>query len=370
MKLKTLAFIAASSAMTLPAFAAGYDITELDTLFGTDVSNTASLTYQINGTNIGETSNTVEFVVDRKVIFSVTDNQTATGPVVVNAGDDAVTTYTIQNDSNAPISFELTAPPAGTTYSYAHPVTGATITVVNGDAASIIPLPAGDGLTATTTDQVEITVTLTVPNDAESGDQIFTPLNITAVEPADNTEIGTGVLAGDTIVATESTEVWDEDVIQTITIADFLNTDGSVKVSSTQEFIVAASDIDLVKSVAILSDPVNGTTNPKAIPGAVVEYTLTIYNLGAVAASGITLTDTVPSVFNVADTGYTELFYDENDATIDSANIGVVGNEITISNISVAADTDTSDSTLDVDGNIEYKTTDGKTIIKFTVTLP
>ena len=374
MKLKTLAFIAASSAMTLPAFAADYDITEFDTLFGTDISNTATLKYQVNGTDIDETSNTVEFKVDRKVIFSVTDNHTGTDPVVVNAGDNAVTIYTIQNDSNAPISFKLPVPPTGTTYSYVDPTDASnTITVGNGDPAAIIPLAVGNATSPVT---VDVTVTLTVPNDAESGDKIFTPLNITAVEPADSVLIdngkdASGVTAGKQIVATKSSEAWDEDVIQTITIGDLLNADGvSVELNNTQEFVVAASDIDLVKSVAILSDPVNGTTNPKAIPGAVVEYTLTIYNLGAVAASGITLTDTVPSVFNVADEAYTELFYDDTSTAIDSNDITVSGNAITISNISVAADTDTSDSTVDADGNIEYKTTDGKTIIKFTVKLP
>ncbi len=372
MKLKTLAFIAASSAMTLPAFAAEYDITKFDTLFGTDISNTATLKYQVNGTDIDETSNTVEFKVDRKVIFSVTDNQTSTDPVVVNAGDNAVTIYTIQNDSNAPISFKLPVPPTGTTYSYVDPNdTSKTITVGNGDPAAIIPLAVGNATSPVT---VDVTVTLTVPNDAESGDKIFTPLTIVAVEPADsvlidNGEDASGVTAGDKIVATAAGTAWDEDVIQTITIADLL--DGtSIKLANDQEFIVAASDIDLVKSVAILSDPVNGTTNPKAIPGAVVEYTLTIYNLGAVAASGITLTDTVPSAFNVAETTYTELFYDDAGTAIDSNDITVSGNAITISNISVAADTDTSDSTVDADGNIEYKTTDGKTIIKFTVKLP
>jgi len=369
MKLKTLAFIAASSAMTLPAFAAEYDITKFDTLFGTDISNTATLKYQVNGTDIDETSNTVEFKVDRKVIFSVTDNHTGTDPVVVNAGDNAVTIYTIQNDSNAPISFKLPVPPTGTTYSYVDPTDASnTITVGNGDPAAIIPLAVGNATSPVT---VDVTVTLTVPNDADSGDDIFTPLTIVAVEPADSTVIAGGVTAGALIVPTLDSVAWDEDVIQTITIGDLLNADGkSIKLANDQKFIVAASDIDLVKSVAILSDPVNGTTNPKAIPGAVVEYTLTIYNLGAVAASGITLTDTVPSVFNVADEAYTELFYDDTSTAIDSNDITVSGNAITISNISVAADTDTSDSTVDADGNIEYKPTDGKTIIKFTVKLP
>ena len=361
MKLKTLALIAASSAMTLPAFAADYDITEFDTLFGTGVSNTASLKYQVNGTDIDETSNTVEFLVDRKVIFSVTDNQTGTDPVVVTAGEDAVTVYTIQNDSNAPISFELPVPPTGTTYSYVDPTDGSTlITVESTDSAAIIPLATGNATTPVT---VEITVTLTVPNDADSGDQIFTPLNIVAVEPATNATIGGGVTAGDQIVATESSEAWDEDVIQTITIGDLLNADGvSVELDNTQEFVVAASDIALVKSVAILSDPVNGTTNPKAIPGAVVEYTLTITNSGLIAATDVVLSDAVPAVFNFAD-AYIETY------TLGSTDIA--------SSVTTAVDGTTSVTTVtfpatDIPAatDVTDPSTYGEAVIKFTVTLP
>ena len=353
MKLKTFALIAASSAMTLPSFAADYDITAFDTVFGTDISNTASLKYQVNGTEIDETSNTVEFKVDRKVIFSVTDNQTTTDPVVVNAGDNAVTVYTIQNDSNAPISFQLPIPPTGTTYSYVDPTDGVTvITVDSSDAAAIIPLVTGDANTPVT---VDITVTLTVPNDAESGDQIFTPLNIVAVEPATDAEIGGGVTAGDQIVATPSTTAWDEDVIQTITIADLLNVDGvSVELDNNQEFVVSASDLSIVKTVAILSDPINSTTNPKAIPGAVVEYTLTITNAGLIAATGVNLTDVVPTAFDLTD-AYVETYTLDAVATVP----GIAGNTLTFNGLSIDAATD-----------ITLPATYGSIVIKFTVKLP
>ncbi|WP_305096356.1 proprotein convertase P-domain-containing protein [Croceibacterium aestuarii] len=53
--------------------------------------------------------------------------------------------------------------------------------------------------------------------------------------------------------------------------------------------------LSVTKVSAVLSDPVNGTTNPKALPGAVVEYCLTISNPGAVAATNVVATDTVPA---------------------------------------------------------------------------
>ena len=54
----------------------------------------------------------------------------------------------------------------------------------------------------------------------------------------------------------------------------------------------------LVSKIALtLTDPVNGTTNPKAIPGAVVRYTVGVSNqgLGAVDTDSLVITDPVPA---------------------------------------------------------------------------
>jgi uncharacterized repeat protein (TIGR01451 family) len=47
------------------------------------------------------------------------------------------------------------------------------------------------------------------------------------------------------------------------------------------------------KTVLVLSDPVNGTTNPKNIPGAVNQYTLTIQNTGSGTANSLTIADLI-----------------------------------------------------------------------------
>ncbi|MFM6854793.1 MAG: hypothetical protein ACKOUM_12010 [Sphingopyxis sp.] len=58
--------------------------------------------------------------------------------------------------------------------------------------------------------------------------------------------------------------------------------------------------LQLVKTSTILSDPVNGATNPKFIPGAIVEYAITVTNIGntAVDASSLALTDPMPATVN------------------------------------------------------------------------
>jgi uncharacterized repeat protein (TIGR01451 family) len=364
MKLKTLALIAASSAMTLPTFAADYDITELDTLFGTNVSNTASLSYEVNGTGIAKDSNTVVFKVDRKVIFSVTDNQTGADPVPVLAGDVATTIFTVQNDSNAPISYALPVPEAGTEYSYLSPADGTTvITITSATLANspdlIIPLEVGNPVAGQDGDTIEITVAITVPGSAVDGTTVTSSLALTAVEPADNADIsngtgtGTGVTAGDAIVATLDTVTWDQAVIQTVTLPGLL--DGTtIELTSTQAFIVEAAAITLAKSVRIVSDPINDTTNPKAIPGAIVEYTLTITNSGQVDATGVNLSDEVPAVFDLTD-AYTETY------TLDGVDTTptIAGNTLTFENLTIAAQTES--------GGVF---TDGSAVIIFTVKLP
>lgn len=55
--------------------------------------------------------------------------------------------------------------------------------------------------------------------------------------------------------------------------------------------------LEITKTSSVISDPVNGTTNPKLIPGAVVEYVITVSNVGAgtVDASSIVLVDVMPA---------------------------------------------------------------------------
>ena len=55
--------------------------------------------------------------------------------------------------------------------------------------------------------------------------------------------------------------------------------------------------LQVTKIAQTLSDPVNGTTSPKAIPGAIVRYTVSVTNLGpgAVDAGSLQLTDPLPA---------------------------------------------------------------------------
>lgn len=55
--------------------------------------------------------------------------------------------------------------------------------------------------------------------------------------------------------------------------------------------------LTISKSVTVLSDPINGTNNPKMIPGAIVDYVITITNAGTgpVDLSTVVINDPVPA---------------------------------------------------------------------------
>ena len=51
------------------------------------------------------------------------------------------------------------------------------------------------------------------------------------------------------------------------------------------------ANITVLKSSSVISDPINGTVNPKRIPGAIVEYTIRVTNTGGAQATDVTITD-------------------------------------------------------------------------------
>ena len=60
---------------------------------------------------------------------------------------------------------------------------------------------------------------------------------------------------------------------------------------------VSSSELSITKASLLLSDPFNNAVNPKHIPGAVVEYTVTIDNTaGTQDADQVIITDTLTNV--------------------------------------------------------------------------
>jgi uncharacterized repeat protein (TIGR01451 family) len=60
-------------------------------------------------------------------------------------------------------------------------------------------------------------------------------------------------------------------------------------------FCRPTTTLAFAKTSSIVSDPLNGTTNPKAIPGAVMRYCLLVTNMGSATATGIAIADAIPA---------------------------------------------------------------------------
>jgi len=101
------------------------------------------------------------------------------------------------------------------------------------------------------------------------------------------------------------------------------------------------------KSVTTISDPINGLSNPKAIPGALLDYLLTVRNTGSVGGidpNSIELIDSLPS--NV------DLFVNDLGAAgggpvVFSGGTGPVASGITYTFVSLSSTTDDIDFSVD-----------------------
>ena len=83
----------------------------------------------------------------------------------------------------------------------------------------------------------------------------------------------------------------------TVQVTAIEGTEGTVTDLGSTTFEVAGPNLLVVKSVLALSDPLNGSTDPKAIPGATMLYSIEVSNQGrgSVDAGSVVITDVMPA---------------------------------------------------------------------------
>ncbi|MFZ5561377.1 MAG: hypothetical protein ACOY41_07645 [Pseudomonadota bacterium] len=279
--------------LAAPALAAG-------TAAGTVISNTVSVDYEVGGINQPDvTSLPTTFVVDRMVNVTVANLGGAVN-VVPNSQDQWIA-FTVQNDSNSPLDFRLVAANlAGDDFDAG----GLSVFVEDGTNPGTYD-PTED--MATFLDELApgTPVTVYVVGDIPVGATNTQDANITLTAIAAEQTLAVtgaydptpGVLAADA-VATNTATADDSSFIDTV-FADAAGVTGDVaydgRHSDDGQFNVATAALAVTKSSRVVSDPFNGTTNPKGIPGAVVEYCLDVNNGGSSAADNIVLTDAIPT---------------------------------------------------------------------------
>ena len=280
-----------------PAFAAG-------TAAGSTITNTVTVNYQVGTVAQTATGASNTFTVDRKVNLTVAEVGTTT--TQVSPGQTAaMTTFTVTNTSNATLDFALVAAQqAGGAGAHSNTdnfdVTNVKIyadTNANGsydagtdtlityldelaaDASKTVFVVADIPLGRVTNDVAAVTLTAT---GREGGGAAAQGVALTETTGANTA--GMDTVFADGAGATDAAR----------------NADFSVK----DDYTVLAAALSISKLSTVISDPLNGTTNPKAIPGATIEYCIVVSNAaGSATASNVAISDPLPTTVSYS-TGY------------------------------------------------------------------
>lgn len=278
----------------------------------TSIANTATVAY-----NVGTVAQTpvngiaAPFIVGNKVIPVVAVQDASPGVPAIHGATNTVLKFTVTNDGNKVQDYALSTVnlatgqtawagitdevDAGNAIAYVE--SGGTVGYQVGEDTALFidelnPIFTYPLEVTTGTKTVYVVVTGPVPVTAGNNENALYALVATTHRGGTaGGPIGAAVVNGETGTCGEDTVFADLAISTGPNDADL---DG--KDSDRSGLVVSASaTVEVTKTSAVYSDPVNGTTSPKAIPGAVVTYTITITNPVASNAtvSGVTIADSL-----------------------------------------------------------------------------
>lgn len=273
----SIALVALSAA---PALAAG-------TTAGSAITNNVNVDYSVGGVAQATETASDTFTVDRKV--DVTVAEVGGSATTVAPGEtEAAVTFQVTNLSNDTVDFDLSIVQSATDDG---DITNVQYYIDDGDGI----FNAGDTL-VTYLDEVAADETVVVHVVGDIPGTLVTGESIDVALVADaHAGGGTGALG------TELTTAYVDPIngaIDTV-LADGNNgfeADNAGDFSDTDSFVVSAAALTVAKTSSILWDPVNLTSSPKAIPGAVIEYCITVANsAGSATATNVAVNDVLPA---------------------------------------------------------------------------
>lgn len=266
------------------------------TVAGATITNTVAVNYTVGGIaqNAASASNTV--TVDRRVTFTLTS---APATTTVSPGQNvAVTAYTLTNVSNDTLDFPLSHVNQAIGAAAVHGGNTAFTTGTSSyfiDSNSNGTYDAGTDQAVTWVDEVApdtsrtIFVVTSIPLSATNTQIAGVVLTATAAAGGSAAAQGT-VLTNSTGANTAGIDTVFADAAGT---SDGVN-DG--RFSTRGDYTVFAPVLTVQKLSTIISDPINNTTNPKAIPGAVVEYCIVVQNgAGGAPVNNLSISDPLPA---------------------------------------------------------------------------
>jgi len=323
---------------------------------GTDISNSATLEYSAGGVkqNDVQTATPDTFKVDKKVDMVLTT--TDTDQIEVTPGQkDRITNYEFKNEGNANQYFKFTASNLTNDKEADYDTDKDNQDVDNLEIKCEYTKPDGSTATADwapsftieikkdTTATCQVRADIKAPGTAQDKDIMNVELLSTAV--TDST--------GNTDENESNTESADTvDVVLADGVADgTLGSSDSGKGDTAKDgkeaarsgYIVVTPVLSVTKTSCVVSDPVNGTSTPKRIPGAIIRYMFDIKNTGTGDVSDLNITDDIQSEL-LLDNTKASAKKDENKASCScatepqtsiSGDTTVTGQEVKITKINV-----------------------------------
>ncbi len=272
------------------------------TAASTSIDNRATVNYQVGGVaqdpiessptgnstaGLGNGANT-SFVVDNMVDLTVTEVGGAATTVGAGAAN-VVTTFRVTNTGNNAQGYNLSASNVGGTLftrADAFDMSNQRTFVSTAACSGVSPTPTYNAGTDTAVNIASLA--------ADACAYVFivsdTPITATNGQAA-NVRLQAVAREATTLAALTETAGAESPTVVDVVFADNLR---DATETADDQYWVQTAALAVAKTTTVISDPFNGTTNPKSIPGAVMEYGITLTNTGAVAATVVTITDPVP----------------------------------------------------------------------------
>jgi hypothetical protein len=279
----------------------GQVFAQATTASGTTITNTATVNYSVSSIAQTPINAAATFLVDTVINENVTGGNSYT---VTPGQTGVIGVFTVTNTSNVASGFTLAAtnrpqpaeddfdmlvPGSTTTFGYSVFVDAngnGTYEPATDTATSIASLAA---YTTATPASVTVFVVADTPTTPANTNKALARLTATAVLPSTTTAwTATGAGVAD-----------DPNTVQIVV--------RNASVFAQDTFTVASASLSVTKTSAVISDPFLGVSaNAKAIPAAVVEYSINVSNaVGAQTATVTSISDPVPTTTTVLAGQYT-----------------------------------------------------------------
>jgi uncharacterized repeat protein (TIGR01451 family) len=275
----------------------------------TNIDNVASVNYSVNGvaqtvirsapgagnSAPGTAGTVTRFTVDQKVDLHLVEVNGAATPGVLPGSTGNVTTFFIRNDGNQTQGVSLSA----AHYTTANVFLNASAQAMASYAVFVESTAAGAACTVPTQPggMAYAAATDTATSIAALAPDTCTWVYVVATAPStvtngtfSNVEL-TAIARVQTTLAALSENTGADNLLSVDVV--FADLAATVRDRDSYAFVTAAFNVS--KTSAVINDYVSISPNFKYLPGADVEYTVTMTNTGSAQADAVTISDPLPT---------------------------------------------------------------------------